>query len=470
MPVKVDPTSTALRPTIYEDGAEPWHIEMVPERLPSGEPHPAWRCAVFVVHGIGTQTRAQVAAALRNGFDEAWDKIHPGGGPVRLPPPYVNDGWWANYADVKATFPEDWNAFEEKQREFFDELWKERTGNAWTTTLWFLKQQVSLLRWRVLREVGLHVWVLYLVLQIVSTTILLALLIKRRDIVNGFLGDVRLYAEPRGVTERAIVQRIDARVAEDFMRMIGLDREFRELPPSKRIKASGKPLIFDRVVWVSHSLGTVISYNVLSDLFRHAAELEKTGDQKQRHGIKLFRHRLRRFVTLGSPLDKFAFLFEGALRPWPKGSRSKLLEEGTGDTVEAEKGKKDKKSVKPVEWWVNFFHVLDPVSGVLRNFRIKGGKDQPDPINIQLRGLIKIPGAVHVAYWNDRDVLRYILGRTYGTAHARDRDAPRYVRWKVLLNAYAGFLIWAALIVGSAGAIVFYLIPYLYHKVAAFAG
>jgi len=54
------------RRRFYEDGAHPWHIEMVPKTLGEPpEPHPAWHCGIFVVHGIGSQTRAEVAAVLR---------------------------------------------------------------------------------------------------------------------------------------------------------------------------------------------------------------------------------------------------------------------------------------------------------------------------------------------------------------------------------------------------------------------
>lgn len=47
--------------------------------------------------------------------------------------------------------------------------------------------------------------------------------------------------------------------------MIGLDQEFRHLnDDSDLIQAGGKPVVFNRVVWVAHGLGTVVSYNALS--------------------------------------------------------------------------------------------------------------------------------------------------------------------------------------------------------------
>jgi len=451
------PLQQMQRHRFYEDGAHPWHIEMVPKTL--GEPpkpHPAWHCGIFVVHGIGSQTQAEVAAVLRSGFDEAWDAIdrsYPDRNMPVLPPPYVHDGWWANYADVEETFPEHWKPFEDGQKTFFRNLWQQRTGNALSTVLWFVKQQLRLLHWRTLKEPGPVAYVLYLFLQIVAPFILFVLYFRARNLVQGFLTDVRMYAEPRGVTERAIVQRIDARVADLFLKMIGLDREFRALGKDAYLKVSGQPLCFDRVTWVAHSLGTVISYNVLSDLFHRAEHLHKNGDDEQKEGVTLFRERLRRFVTLGSPLDKFAFLFENAVRPWPAVPRSQLLAGG-----ETFAGRKDP------EWWINYFHVLDPVSGSLGHPTITAG--QPGPVNFHLRNLLEIPGAAHVTYWRNVDVLRYILGRTYGAEHLPDREA---VRERPLMNrvyTVAGMLIWTVIIVGAAWGIVFKAIPYLWDKVA----
>ena len=449
---------TQLSP-FYEDKVHPWHIEMVPkDRGSPPKPHPAWHCAIFVVHGIGLQTPAEVAAVLRSGFDEAWDAINwrdPSEPKSVLPPPYVLDGFWANYEDVEKTFPEDWKLFEEGQKTFFRELWKQRTGKPLGTVGWFLKQQLRLLHFRTLLKLGPLSYVLYLFLQIVSPFVLIALYIGRRDLVQGFLSDVRMYAEPKGVTERAIVQRIDARVADMFLQMIGLDREFRELSDYACIKASGQPLRFDRVVWVAHSLGTVISYNILSDLFHRAAEFAAIGDERQKRGVKLFRESLRRFVTLGSPLDKFAFLFENAVRPWPKSPSGALLT--GGDKV---KGRKN------LEWWINYYHVLDPVSGALGHPDIVGGRSRP--VNLHLRNLLAIPGAAHVAYWKDIDVLRYILGRTYGAEHLPDavpvRESPVLNR----LYAVVGMLMWTVIIVGATWLIVFKAIPYLLAKAATY--
>ena len=448
------PLRQTQKSRFFEDGAHPWHIEMLPKTAA------AWRCGIFVVHGIGSQSLAQVAATLRSGFDDAWtaiDRADPSTPQPLLTPPYVLDGWWANYQDVEKTFEDDWKRFEPGQQVFFRELWKQRTGRPLGTVLWFIKQQLRLLHPRTLLKLGPVAYALYLFIQIVSPFTLFAIYFWKRSLVDGFLTDVRLYAEPKGVTERAIVQRIDARVGDLFLQMLGLDREFRELEDDQCIKASGQPLRFERVVWVAHSLGSVISYNVLSDLFARAAELENSDDLRQRTGVARFRKSLRRFVTMGSPLDKFAFLFDNAVRPWPETPRSELLEGGETFQRRGER-----------EWWVNYYHVLDPISGALSHPTITG--KQRGPVSLHLRSLFKFPGAAHMAYWHDVDVLRYVFGRTYGKEYLPDAVPVRETPFLNRLYAVMGVTVWAVILVGAVWLIVFEAIPRLLARIAAFLG
>jgi hypothetical protein len=225
--------------------------------------------------------------------------------------------------------------------------------------------------------------------------------------------------------------------------MIGLDWEFRPLSSKAYIEASGERIVFERVVWVAHSLGTVISYNVLSDLFHRAASLEQSGDADQQKGVRRFRTTLARFVTLGSPLDKVAFLFKDrSLNPWPAGPRRAFLIDG--ETLE-----KDDPPEKR-EWWINFYHVLDPVSGALSNPLICG--EQP-PSNFHIKSGV-LPGAAHLAYWRDSSTLRFILGRVFGAKHLHDQE---YKPWSPLtlgVLALVSYIVFAGLLVGGAYAVI----------------
>lgn len=414
------------RRSIYEKSAFAWHIGKVPPQLTirgKEQKHPAKHSAVFVVHGIGDQGQAETAALLRSGFDnsllkiENWqvkhDKVtYPEN--VFMPAPYVLDGYWANYENIEGTFKEDWGKFQNDAPKFFKKLWEYRIYSASSTYRWFLKQQLRLLHPRVIKDVGFLAWIFYWPFQIISFTTLTCALVLNKNIVIKFLEDVRLYLDPKGITERAIVQRIDQRVAEQFMSLLGLDCDFKPLSEDKLLKFDNEPLKFDRVVWVAHSLGTVISYNVLGDLFNRAQDLEssQSAEREQLVGIQKFRKVLKRFVTMGSPLDKVAYLFKDkAISPWPNTSRDKLLESTSSEKRE--------------EWWVNYYHLLDPVSGSLESPLICFC--QP-PANFHIK-LGHLPGFAHTGYWKDYLPLRFIISRTYGKDALEDETPKPLPPW-----------------------------------------
>jgi hypothetical protein len=191
-------------------------------------------------------------------------------------------------------------------------------------------------------------------------------------------------------------------------------------------------------VWVAHSLGTVISYNVLSALFHKGLEIDKTGDAEQKAGVELFRNALCRFVTMGSPLDKVAFLFKDkSIRPWPDSKRRALVR--AGEQLESS-------DPSETEWWINFYHVLDPVSGSLGSPFICG--NQP-PSNQHIHTCV-IPGYAHVAYWTDPSTLRFILGRTYGSSFLKDQEFKPWSPLVLGFLAAIGYFIWAGILFGLA--------------------
>jgi hypothetical protein len=427
------------RPRAYEDDVYQWHLGRVP-----GAPadNPALTSAIFLVHGMGDQLRAETAVALHSGFEDALDELGRANNskridPEQTPPPFIHEGYWANYDDVKETFPRDWKKLEQKQQQFFSSLWQERSSSTWRTLRWFFTQQLKLLHPRLLLRAP-HVWLIYLALQIVVPTVLGFLSLFFPRVVARVLGDVRLYISPRGIIERAIVQRIDQRVGESFLQMLGLDWEFYPLADDQKIQRNNKGVEFSRIIWVAHSLGTVISYNVLSDLFTRANVIEADPDasKKQKKGVEKFRSSLRRFITLGSPLDKIAYLFGGsALRPWPKECIQKFFRDGPHNITKPGRSAKD--------WWVNFYHVLDPVSGSLSNELIC--VDGP-PKNYHIK-LWAIPGLAHIKYWKDSLTLKYLLSRVYGREHLQYDSPIPYSGTTLSLYALVGFLVWSGIII-----------------------
>lgn len=439
------------RPLAYEEDEFLWNLQRVPDRLPDGSGHPARTCGIFVVHGMGKQGWTETAALFRSGFEIAMDDIRRWqcGNPdllgdfepvPNLPAPFVCDGYWANYENIEAYFPGDWARFNERERRFFGDLWRTRVVSGSSTAWWTMRKSLSLLRPGIAER--LSSWVIYVPLQVVVASALAFGMLRYREPITEYFNDVRLYLDPRGDVERAIVQAIDRRVGAEFLRMLGLGWDFRELPEHRLIVAGGERLKFERVIWVAHSLGSVVSYNVIGALFSRATELEAGGDPEQKAGVKRFRASFARFVTMGSPLDKAAVVLgERAVTPWPP---DQVWRMGTGPDPEEPEDE--------TGWWVNFHHVLDPASGPLDEPLITSNNGKPK--NMHARPW-QLPGLAHVGYWRDRKALRYIIGRTYGRRYLLDEQYRRWPRTALgtWLLGFLGYTVWASLLLGAVWAL-----------------
>jgi hypothetical protein len=406
--------------------------------------------AVYVVHGIGKQRRGETAAQLYGNFDDAmtaierWQKKHVST-PPRIPRhlPYTREGYWADYDNPQNTMGERWKSYSDDEKDFCRELWGQRVISAGATYRWCLKQIFRL--WiNPVRLAGVTgwgfiiAWPLYVLLTLFAVPLLTIVYFRKSDIMRDYLNDIRLYIDPRGKIERGIVKNVDESLRRDILNLVGLDSDFRPLSPEEELSVLGKKQHFDRIIWLSHSLGTIISYNVLSDLLHEAVCLEKKGDDQQKQGVNHFRNRVARFVTLGSPLDKIAVLFGArALRPLPVRTRRDFFTNADDITVGYFWEEKD--------WWINFYHVLDPVSGALNNELICGGKS---PANFHTR-LSYLPGLAHTSYWNDRATLRFILSRAFGRERLPDRALTRKPTLLLTLLAAGSYLIWAIIMIAG---------------------
>ena len=413
------------RPRAYDNNVYQWHLGRIPPKNSTGNSNPAYTNAIFVVHGMGNQVWAQTAAQLRYGFEDVLEEILSSNqeNPLpaeEVPPPFIQEGYWANYDNLKESFPDDWKKLEKGKRKFFSILWKSRIYSLFLTIGWVEIQLLRLIfNRKVFKETKFHVWIIYICLQIIVPVLLVLIAIRFPKIITQVLGDLRIYFSPKGIVERTIVQRIDERVGKAYLKMIGLDWNFMPLPPMEKLKRNGRPIEFKRVIWVAHSLGSVVSYNVLSDLLCRADQLAKTGTPQQKGGVTKFYDSLRRFVTIGSPLDKIAILFgTNVIRPWQT-----LFPRPAAN------------------WWVNFYHVLDPVSGPLSHPLIC--KIQ-EPLNYHI-GFWAIPALAHIKYWKDKITLRYLLSRLYGRTILNVESLKSRSPLTVKLFAVAGYCIWLAL-------------------------
>ncbi|MCX6834656.1 MAG: hypothetical protein NTW07_05905, partial [candidate division Zixibacteria bacterium] len=362
------------------------------------------------------------------------------------------------------TLGDSWESYSDEEKDFCRELWGQRVISAGATYRWFLKQIFRL--WinpvrlaRTTKGGVIIAWPLYVLLTLFAVPLLTIVYFRKSEVMRDYLNDIRLYIDPRGRIERSIVKKVDESLRQDILKLVGLSSDFRPLKPGEQMPVLGQKQHFERIIWVSHSLGTVISYNVLSDLLHEAVSMEESGDEQQKEGVDYLRNRLTRFVTLGSPLDKIAVLFDtGVLRPLPVQTRKDFFKNADDITVGYFWEEKD--------WWINFYHVLDPVSGALNNKLICSGKT---PANLHTRSCI-IPGVAHTSYWKDRATLRFILSRAYGRKRLPDKALVRWPTSLLTLLAAGSYVVWAVIMIAGIAIMLTWGWQFLLSTYARFTG
>jgi hypothetical protein len=376
------------RARAYEPPRHPWMIEQLPEmEFDDGKkiPNPRKQAAIFVVHGMGTQRFPDTAVTLREGFEDTIDSLLAENPSANLPPPFTYEGYWANYDRFSDHFSEEWESFSDNERLFYEKLWEKRSLSVFRTFFWFLRQLLKLCYNKNLKPSARFRYVAMFPTGLIAFVFLL---VRYPRVLSHVLGDVRIYLNPRGFIEEAIVQRIERRVGEKFLKLLGLDWNFKPLDNEHQLLISGQPYTFKYVTWIAHSLGSVVSYNVISDILARCEELR--GQKKRLRDVDRVERALHRFVTIGSPLEKIACLYPTVLRPWPQQAVERLTRGNTR------------------RWWTNFFHILDPVSGILLS-----EKFFPNVVTLHSK-LARLPLLAHTAYWRDVPILSYVLSRTYG--------------------------------------------------------
>lgn len=412
------------------DKTDPWYFDDLPLDDTTRD------CAIFVVHGIGKQRYSETAKTLRDGFETAladiqdfirnqelekeqrkyklqgknWKEIKPQE-PDILPPPYVFEGYWADYGNIKATFPEIWPKFSKFEGIFFNNLARLRITDPQKTAWWFIRQILrTLLPWMSENIPTLNRLAVIALSPLIVFVVLFMLTIKP-EVYSDVLSDIKIYCDPQGSFEKAIVQRIDHRVGKRLLALLGLDWDFQNLPQSKQIKICKKPHYFKYVTVMAHSLGSVIAYNVIGDILQRAEDYEKYINNPKTcplgmelpppANIQRVRTGLHRFYTMGSPLHLIDLLFHRRICEWPESAKKMFFTQTKGGKTRLR------------QWWCNFHHIDDPISSPLYKPFI-GVKDQPGVINLHSGNIWHIPGGAHSSYFKEKDILRFAISRTYG--------------------------------------------------------
>lgn len=222
-----------------------------------------------------------------------------------------------------------------------------------------------------------------------------------RYFIIEFLGDVVIYVASYKVSEFQEVRNAIQKMVLDAGKQLVAATE----PPTgcDEKPAPGVRRLYDKFIFVGHSLGSVVTYDLVNALI----VWDRTGCDGRHDLIK----RMNRVITFGSPLDKTAFLFrlQTSKDHHYREAMAGLMQPMIFDY-----------QLRPFPW-VNLFSHKDPVSGSLAYY------DLPDQPGIPVvRGKVinqndpacTVYGKAHLQYWTG-DLLRSHL-----IAALNEQDPP----------------------------------------------
>lgn len=231
-----------------------------------------------------------------------------------------------------------------------------------------------------------------------------------RGLLVQFVGDVAAYVSPHKLDRFAEVRaEVKARVKAVADAIYGMRTP------------DGTRLVYDRVVPVGHSLGSVVTYDTLNGLIlddMHASvRAPRPGDKPSDHP-RLVLERTPVLVTFGSPLDRTAFIFSTQR----DGGAAKEKETPPRDAGAAVAG-----FAQPlIAWpparndllWVNVHSRADVISSALTYYDVPQGQwreDEPrvDPVTNREDDLAATPLVGHVDYWKNHEVWRAVVDAVF---------------------------------------------------------
>jgi len=251
--------------------------------------------------------------------------------------------------------------------------------------------------WAALKWVGAHslTWFLAMspIMQGVVIAGVLALAVVAywvRYFIVEFAGDVAIYVSSYKVSRFDAIRNSILKEANSIARQVysaGFvdDREQK----------------YDSVVVVGHSLGSVISYDLLNGSINW--------DQVEWASKYRVVDRTTRLITFGSPLDKTAFLFRTQV------SSNRNLREALA--ARQQPLILDYRQFRPIETfhWVNIYSPMDIVSGHLDYYDVPGMPNY-NPIENRVDRKAWIPLIAHTQYWDNEELHKALYEAVW--AHA----------------------------------------------------
>lgn len=163
-----------------------------------------------------------------------------------------------------------------------------------------------------------------------------------------------------------------------------------------------------RVVIVAHSLGTSIAHDAILELTR--CNLAQDAENAMSARVRL--DKIDQFVTMGSPIDKIEYFFEGYASASHRYKR--VVEALRGDIGSAPFSDRD----IPQIHWINFWDEGDPISGPLQS--PAGSSHYLQRVdNVRVANLsFPAPGGSHAGYFVNNAVIAKIFETIFLNAHS----------------------------------------------------
>jgi hypothetical protein len=165
----------------------------------------------------------------------------------------------------------------------------------------------------------------------------------------------------------------------------------------------------DRVILAGHSLGSVIAYDTINELFDRSSSHSASTSDKPDLGItrEVLDKKLKGLVTFGSPLDKIYYFFRQQVKS-SQPIRAQILSmlhsfRKTPSGRDYGEFKFSYEKIGENIRWLNAWSPLDPVSARLDFYRL-----EPDD---QDWFWYWVPGLAHLGYWSDPKFYKFVGDR-----------------------------------------------------------
>lgn len=227
----------------------------------------------------------------------------------------------------------------------------------------------------------------------------LATVVTCTNIVTDYIGDLAIYLSSNEVNKFYVIRQ----KIKDAVRLT-----FRTVYEAKvpGESADQSALLYDKIIVVAHSLGSVIAYDALNELIAHELIASESN-------VSAAANRTELFVTFGSPLDKTAFFFQ-----------SQLNQALYRDALSVTRQPMICDYKYRPKFWVNIHSPQDIISGKLDLYDRKKSLGNPKAVKNVVDEDADVYLLAHNQYWTNNKLKSILLAYLTGGESALEKVLP----------------------------------------------